>query len=315
MGNFQSYSTHQDTPAGNALENTGNPSGSHSLGHRGGVYSITIQGGEAVTETAGVSSWDASKDLSPFAQDDWRSTARSPFGSPTNEIDDNTLVQIGGVSAKVGTFVQAGALVKQGDGYALAGSDDQGHDAKSEQQQEQTNSESGSMPTGVVEAINSAMDGLPDFVVQKGGTLGIAVALGDSSFEDVVAGVAQGTGMNSTEAAQRVQFVMDAYQAQADSYITGRQGIASGDLPAFYDFCRQPENKGVLQDAIQKQVYGDSMAAWKPLVDKFMSGTAPSIATLRANGFETKTGPGGEDLVRVQGTWMSTQAAAKAGFI
>lgn len=309
MGNYQAYSVNQDEDQLADL----NPSGPQTLANEGGAHSITINGNGVVSSSFSASSVDTGKDLTPYAADDWRGTARTPYGTPTNDITEDSIVRIDGLSAQVSTFVKTGILVKQGDSYVLAASEGQPQEVQ--QEEEDAPPESGSMPTEIVEAINSAMDGLPDSAVQKGGAIGIAAALGDASFEDVVAGVAQGSGMDSAEAAQRAQFVMDAYQAQADNYLTGHQGLTAGDLPDFYDFCRRQENKGALQDAIQKQVYGNSMSAWKPLVDKYMSGTAPSAATLKANGFATKTGPNGEELVRIQGAWMSTQAAAKAGYI
>jgi hypothetical protein len=47
------------------------------------------------------------------------------------------------------------------------------------------------------------------------------------------------------------------------------------------------------------------------LVNKYMINTAPNVAALKANGFEVKTDPNGEELVKIQGVWMSTKAAAK----
>lgn len=321
MGNFHSYSINpnQEQSASDVA-----PVVPQTLANSGGSHSISINGSGSVATSFGTSSVDTGKDLSPFSQDDWRSTARTPYGTPTNEITEKTFVHIGGISAQVSTLVQAGVLVKQGEGFVLKGeespnapSEDGSQDQPKEplKAAESDDTSMGDMPTEVVEAINSAMDGLPDFAVQKGGTLGIAFALGDASFDDIVTGIAQGSGMAPEETSQRVQFVMSAYQAQADNYITGSGGITSADIPDFYDFCRKSENKGALQDAIQKQVYGNSMTAWKPLIDKFMSGTAPSVATLRANGFETKSGPVGEELVRIQGVWMNSQAAARAGLI
>lgn len=313
MGNFQSYSVGQDQEQPeDAINTTGSPA------HDGGTYTITINGNGAVSSSSGATRVDTGKDLSPYAADDWRGTARTPYGTPTNDVTEDSIVNIGGVSAQVGSFVKTGILVKQGDSYVLATGEVQPQEAPQQQdqeQQEQTTTESGSMPDDVVEAINSAMDGMPDSAVQKGSSIGIAAALGEASFDDVVKGVAQSTGMDPADAGQRVQFVMSAYQAQADNYLTTHQGITTGDLSDFYDFCRQPENKGILQNAIQKQVYGNSMSAWGPLVDKYMTNTAPSAAALKAHGFETKTSPNGEELVRIQGVWMSTKAAAKAGYI
>ncbi|WP_404991518.1 hypothetical protein [Cupriavidus pauculus] len=184
-----------------------------------------------------------------------------------------------------------------------------------EDTEDETQAEPGAMPAEIVDAVNSALDGMNDSTVQKAGSIGIAAAVGDMTLEDVSAAVAQDTGMEPTEAAQRTQFVVDAYQAQADHFITSGLGIPADDLQNFYAFCRQPENKGALQTAVQQQVFGNSMGGFKPLVEAYMSNVAPSARALASRGFETKTAPNGEELVRIQGQWMPTKVAAKVGLI
>ena len=56
------------------------------------------------------------------------------------------------------------------------------------------------------------------------------------------------------------------------------------------------------------------MSGWKPLVDAYMGSVAPSMESPAAAGFATKRQES-DDLVRVQGTWMTLKAAAKAGLI
>lgn len=275
----------------------------------GGVTSINFRGDSGTLSTSQSNTVSAS-DLTPFSEGDWRATARNSYGNPTSKITEDCVVEIDGMNAQVGMLVKAGILVETPDGFVKA---TQG--ATEGATQEDTQAEPGAMPAETVDAINSAMDGLSDSSVQRAGSLGIAAAVGDSSMDEVVAGIARDTGMEPAEAAQRVDFVKDAYQAQADHYITSGLGISAGELQDFYEFCRQPANKGALQTAVQQQVFGNSMSGYKPLVDSYMNNVAPSTRALEANGFETKTGPKGEELVKIQGQWMPTKVAAKVGLI
>ncbi|MHA6868705.1 hypothetical protein, partial [Ralstonia pseudosolanacearum] len=210
----------------------------------GGTTSITFRadGGATTTATRGAVS---ASDLTPFAADDWRSTARNEFGNPVSKITEDSVVEIDGMSAQVGTLVKAGVLVETADGFVLASKE--APQGAAEDTGEETQAEPGAMPAEIVDAVNSALDGMNDSTVQKAGSIGIAAAVGDMTIEDVSAAIALDTGMEPTEAAQRTQFVVDAYQAQADHFITSHLGIPSGDLQNFYEFCRQPENKGALQ--------------------------------------------------------------------
>lgn len=277
----------------------------------GGTTSITFRAGGGSTTTATHGAVSAS-DLTPYSDDDWRSTAKNSYGNPTSKITGDSVVEIDGLNAQVDMFVKAGVLVETPDGFELASKVTPQGDID---EADDDNREPGAMPAEVVEAVNSALDGLSDSTVQKAGSIGIAAAVGDMTLEDVAAGIALDTGMEPTEAAQRTQFVVDAYQAQADHFITSGLGIPADDLQNFYAFCRQPENKGALQTAVQQQVFGNSMAAFKPLVDSYMSNVAPSANALASRGFETKTAPNGEELVRIQGQWMPTKVAAKVGLI
>jgi len=320
MGNYASYSIPTDTtdhlgPA------EGQPQG---IGNQGGVYSITFQGGEIVSSTSGVTSFDTGKDFSPYAQEDWRSTARTPYGSPTNDIDGDTVVSIGGVTAKVSNFVQTGILIKQGDGFVLSGGEGQRSMQPQEQPsgdlhpQEQLDSDSADlavMPEEVVNGIDQAAAGIPQAAIQNGMATAIAGAMGDIPMEDIAVGLARSTGMELAEAQGRAQFIIDAYQAQADSFLTSQMDLSSGELQNFYDFAREPGNKAALREALQGQLYGNSMAGWRPLIARYMDQVSPSAEALQARGFETRVTAEGEQLVRIQGTWMSVRAAARAGII
>lgn len=317
MGNFQSYSVGQhDGQPLDAID----AGGSQTLANQSGVHTITINGSEVVTSTSGVTSFDTGKDFSPYAQEDWRSTARSPHGTPTNDINDDTVVSIGGVPAAVSTFVQTGILIKQGDGYVLAGGEDQRSEQprgaqQPQQQQGGDDADLAVMPEEVVNGIDQAAAGIPHGAIQNGMASAIAGAMGDIPMEDIAVGVARSTGMELVEAQGRTQFIIDAYQAQADSFLASQMGLSPDDLPDFYEFAREPGNKDALRVALEGQLYGNSMAGWRPLIGRYMDQVAPSGDALQARGLETKVTAEGEQMVRIQGAWMSTRAAARAGLI
>lgn len=325
MGNFQSYSIHQDTPENlpvDAIESRPNP----TIAQQGGVQAVTINSSGTVTSTSTTTRFDAGKDLSPYAEDDWRSTARTSYGSPTNDISEDTVVSIGGVQAAVKTFIQAGILTKEGDGYVLAGGEPsrefkaEQNDSKDEKQgpvnqQADSDADLAVMPEEVVDAIDHATAGIPPGAIQAGMALAIASALGDLPIQRVAHGIAQSTGMEPAEAQGRAQFVIDAYQHQTDSYLTSQMGISAEELEGFYDFAREPGNKAELKKALEGQLYGNSMSGWRGLVSRYMDRVAPEAEALKARGFETTVSPEGEPLVRINGSWISTRAAARAGIL
>ena len=163
----------------------------------GGVTSINFRGDTGALTTTRNSTVSAA-DLTPYAESDWRATARNAHGNPTSKITEECVVEVDGMSAQVGMLVKAGILVETPEGFVKA------TQAATEGATEEDTPEPGAMPAETVDAINSAMEGLSNSTVQHAGALGIAAAVGDSSLDEVIAGVARDTGMEPTEAAQRV---------------------------------------------------------------------------------------------------------------
>ncbi|NUU69508.1 hypothetical protein HTZ98_01545 [Ralstonia solanacearum] len=318
MGDFVTYNTYVPTEEDQQAQQQQQQASNVSA--VGGTHSITINGGDARYGSSGVQSFSAAEDFSVFDAGDWRSTARSAHGFPTNEITEESVVTIGGVSSPVKVFVTTGILQKQGDQYVLAGGQQsqQGQQQTPQQQQqddEAPSDDAATFPSGLDEAMNAAAEPFSQPTYDNGVALGLAAAMGEGDLDSVVAGVAKNSGMEPGDVQERAGFIVNAFQAQADNFITGRLGVSAGDLDDFYEFARQPENKGALRTALNGQLYGGTMAAWRPLVDRYMSNVAPSSAALKARGFETKTSGNGEELVRIQGAWMTTKAAAKAELI
>ncbi|WP_157112250.1 hypothetical protein [Pandoraea faecigallinarum] len=299
MSDYNSYSTYVPT------DETAAPTTGPTTRVTGGTTSITLNGNEAKSNFSQHAEVSAS-DLSPYSADDWRSTARNSMGFPTNNITSDSVVEISGMNAKVGDFIKAGVLRETADGFALASSDSAGD---TDEGTEETSPDAATMPEEVASAVDAAVEPFDQSTLDVGLAHAIAAATGDMAIEDVVLGVAQRSGMDPSQAGERVQFVMDAYQAQTDNFLT-KNGLNADELPAFYDWAKQSGQKAMLTTAIQQQAYGRDMSAWKPLIAGFMRGVAPNLGALQANGYEVNG-----NLVRIDGKWMNVKAAAKAGFI
>ncbi|MCA7959529.1 hypothetical protein C6Q21_00760 [Burkholderia multivorans] len=313
MGDFATY----QTPVSDEAEQ---PTSQTITANEGGTYSVTIDGSGPRSSYSSVSTINTAEDFSAFDAGDWRSTARTDQGAPTNEITKDSVVTIGGVTAKVETFAATGILQKQGDQYVQTGGNASGGqpqqaEAGQEQQEQGQGNDTALMPRDVVETIDRAVEGMSQATVQSGMSLAVAAAVGDIAVEDVAVGVARHTGLDPADAAQRTQFIIDAYQAQTDQFLTSRMGLSAEGLPGFYEWAKQPENKSALQEAIKGQLYGNSMAGWRPIVSQYFASVSPSADALKARGFETKQSSDGTTLVRIQGHWMSVSSAASAGFI
>ncbi|MDN7820591.1 hypothetical protein [Burkholderia vietnamiensis] len=313
MTQFYQTATTDEAPASIEIPLTPPPAYQNtSTKVAGGTTSISFRGDTSTTINTKRSEVSA-RELTPFSADDWRSTARNSFGNPTSKITEQSVVTIDGMSAEVGILVKAGLLVETKDGDFVRPSN--GATQGTAEGTEQETTEPGAMPVDVVDVVNSALDGMSDSTVQKAGSLGVAAAVGDMPVEEVVTVLARDSGIEPAEMAQRFSFAQAAFQSQADNFITKHLGIPESDLQNFYEFVRQPEHKGMLQNAIRQQVQANSMSAYKPLVDSYFANQAPSAAALQRNGFETKTAPNGEQMVRIQGVWMSAKVAAKTGLI
>jgi hypothetical protein len=300
MADYQSYSTYvapeesQDAPYRNPVARD-----------TGEVTSVVVRNGEIASETTHNNHFVKASELTPFTDaGDWRAGAKKASGSPAQTITADTIVQLGGTEAQVKHFVAAGLLKETANGYELA-------DAVEPQQVQEDLLDSPGMPQEFADAIDAAMSPFDDKTLEAGLSLGIAHMAGQVDFNSVVRKLSMGSGIEPADAQQRAQFILGTYQQQADVYL-GKQGISKEDLPGFYEFAKTQQS--ALMGALNKHIREGSLADYKPLVSKFMNSTAPSADALRANGFAVKT-VDKVDQVRIQGVWMSRQAAAKAGLI
>lgn len=307
MSDYQSHSMYQ-APAEDHSEYHTPP-----VRNTAEVSSVTIRDGVVQGDTFDRARSVKSSELSPYEADDWRSTAVKQNGFPAQEITADTIVKLGGTQGRVQDFVYAGILEATKDGYVLAtdapaSPEDQAAQAQSDAEQA---ADYAGMPQEVVQAVDAAIEPFDNPTLDHGSALAIAAVAGDMSMDSVVRSMALRSGLDPHDVQGRVQFAMSAYQSQADSFVT-KNGIASDDLEDFYSFCRQ--HKSELTEVLQKQLHGQSMAGWRGLISKYQSGTAPSTTVLEKHGFQTRTVDKASE-VRINGIWMTTQAAAKAGLI
>jgi hypothetical protein len=300
MADYQSYSTYvapeesQETPYREPVARD-----------TGVVTSVTVRNGEMASEVSHNTRSIKASELTPYESSDWRSTALKPSGTPAREILPETIVSLGGTQGRVQDFVAAGILQEGPGGYELAPAIDE-----SPQAQEDLSDTPG-MPQEIVNGMDAAMEVFDDKTLEAGVSLGISHLTGEVDFNAVVRKLAMGSGKEPGDVQQRAQFILGAYQAQADSYLA-KQGIGKEDLQDFYEFTRT--RKGDMRAALEQQIRQSNLSGWKPLVSKFLSSTAPSLQALQENGFQTKT-VDNVAQVRIQGMWMSLKAAAKAGYI
>ena len=301
MSNYASHNTYQ--PPEEAQEFYHSP----SIQHTGETISVSVRDGQV---SASVSTKDSvrSSELTPYSESDWRSTALKPSGFPATEITSDTIVTLYGQQGRVQDFVRAGVLQETSNGFEMIGSES----AQSESLESSIDHpDAASLPQEMAQTIDVALEPFNQSTLDAGLSLALSSVTGDVDFSAVVRNVAMRSGLEPKDVQQRVQFTIDAYQAQTDNYVT-RNGITKGDLEGFYEFCQA--NKRELTAVLQQQMYQRDMSGWKGLISRFQSSTAPSLEVLQENGFQTRT-LAKEAEVRINGIWMTIGAAAKAGLI
>lgn len=305
MGQSYSYSTfEQDNHEMEAPISTG-----VTVNDNPGNINVTIrEDGNSFEEQKG--SRITGDDLCKYEASDWRATARNPNGGfRTNDITAASIVEIDGVSAPISTFLQIGAMVKDGDGFALAG---QTQDpTNGADQRQEANPDTATLDAAQERAALEALAPISQSTFDSCIASGAALVTNEMNFEDIVAKVSTQTGLDPDDAAQRIGVVRDTYQAQADAFIT-KAGVHPDDLEDFYNWCRGAGNKNVLKEAVQKQLYERDMSGYRKLIKGFDAATPPSVQTLKDRDFPTRT-LRGVDEVRVNGQWLSIKSAAKAG--
>lgn len=302
MSNFASYSTH--VPSEETQEVYRPP----VVRDTEGVTSVVIRDG-AMSASTNTTSSVSSSDLTPYAEEDWRSGARKPNGFPATEITPDTIVKLGGMEGRVGDFASAGVLVKQPDGsYEIAGAD---ADAGASESDPSDNPDAAVFPDEVSDVIDAAAEPFPQYAYDTSVIQAMHAAATDGDLAGAIRNLAKGSGLDPKDVEQRVGFIYSQYETQASRYVA-KNGLHESDLQNFYEFCR--ENRQEFLQTIQRHMYQQDLSGYKGLISKFQNSTSPSLQVLQENGFQTRTHDR-EGQVRVSGVWMSVKAAARAGFI
>lgn len=253
--NSSTYDSHQSFSTFNAPTESFSAT-PEAVRDTGESQSVTISNGETTVRSQGLEAYRGE------APKDWKDTARDAHGYRTTSLSDETIVDWGGLQAKIGDLVSAGELIKNQDGsyetplVIETGNDHQGPDE-----------DSAFLPEGAVEAINQALEGIPDGALDSATATATLAAIGKASLEDVAKAFASQSGMELTEAHDRASYVIQSYQAQTDAFLSGRAGIPTEEVPQMYEWAKTHRGQQI-QAAIRGQLNG-SMAEWRSLAKAY----------------------------------------------
>ncbi|WP_250519208.1 hypothetical protein [Caballeronia sp. ATUFL_M1_KS5A] len=316
MGDFVSYSNYQPTNEAASSTFQSEPHFERN------TTSITIRNGEAVSENKG-NIHVSSSDLSPYGHDDWRSTARNArTGSRTAEVDDESIVTIGGVSGKVRDFVNAGAIPRE---YAHGAvtqtpvtrtAPEKKNDGDSvETQEPPPSAHDVEIAPEIADTLNKSVADMEQHVFDDAVSVSISEMARGGDFESVAERVARASGMEPKQAKELVALHREAHQRSAGEYLTSKAGLSSEDLDGFREFCQEGKQSATFKAAIQNQLRGGSFAGYDTLVDLYFQHVPPTIEALQEAGLETGKDSRGEPTVKIHGVWMTTAAAAKSRLV
>ena len=305
MSHSISYSTF--TPSANDQEAP--VQAGPSVNYNTGGFSATSGSGTVSTQSQ-TTQQVSTTELSNFAAGDWRSTARTPQGLPTNNITAATVVEIGGMTAPIATFMRAGVLAQQGNEFVMTGDLFAQHE---QTKTEEADPDAANMTAAQQQAMNAAIEPLSQGTFDSCIANGAAVAAGEMNFDTIVSKISSESGMDPSQAAQCAAVARETYQLEADRFVM-KAGIHADDLPEFYEWCRATANKSALKQAVQGQLYMRSLSGYRALIDGYLAATPPSVEALNANGMRTRV-INGVDEVQVRGRWLPITSAARSGLI
>jgi hypothetical protein len=292
------------------------PSGLSSPLRTGGVTRVTMNGSESRTE---VERCYQSSGTEGVPTTGFEATAIDPRTKrPTRDINDDTLITLGGTQGRAKDFYNAGLLDKDERGNFVSPYDKshpRGEPVEPQAAPQETPSDIAQMPSDLVAALDATVEGFAQGTVNAAVASGIGAAVGDLDFSVVAEGLARNTGIELADAQQRVAFAQQAYESQVRAYLSGpRIGLDAGDVEDLVGWA-QEKAKGDLKDAIQRQIYGQDMSGWRKLAAAYSREAAPTMESLQQAGFAVKRSDDGDEIVRVNGAWLSVKVAAKMGLI
>ncbi|WP_055128803.1 hypothetical protein [Pseudomonas mediterranea] len=305
MSNFQSISMYNGPEASPQVPDP------VQLRPQMGTVSTTVRDGVTETDISTNHKYQIGGDTSAF--NDWRTTARLADGTRSDLITKSSMVNIGGVDSTVEQFLRAGVLRETGHGvFEMAGEGVQ----EGDQEEPKVSPHAATMSAETAEAVDAAFGpDVPQPIVDKAVAGAVEAMLDGGDLADVALRYAQDTGFEPADAQGRADFIATVFQEQTSGYLSKEAGLAAEDHDGFYAFCRQPENKGMLRDALNSQLHGQDLSKWSTLADAYCRSVPPSIETLENAGIPVNRSPSGAVLVQLKGNWMSLESATKAGLI
>lgn len=166
------------------------------------------------------------------------------------------ILTIGGVTATRQSFINAGILNEDGTDPQEGTQSDQG---------DQPGEDHDALFENEIDAINDAVEGIPDRALESLTSISIAVAVGKLDEASIIANITQVTGEAPEVSQARFRQAASAYQQQADHFLAG---VGVKDVQAFYEFAKA-HHAGELQAALTKQVYGGDMSAYRALAQRW----------------------------------------------
>ncbi len=302
MNNYQQYQAGTENAQHEATSHTG-----ATATVRDTVTFATSNDGVMTGHTSGHDK-GSTAELNPYyGTDSFGATAQNPDGSPVTELLPTTLVKIDGVQAPISFWVGEGRLQKGADGKYT--------EATGQAVEAPMADPNDFLPiTGEsMDRLNHALEPLPQQNLDALMATAVGVSLGRLDPASLATQFSNVTGRELEESQGRMAAVQAIFQAQADSALTGRNGLSQSDLPAFYAWARE-NRREALQEAIQKQLYTHDVSGYKTLATQWRSRVAPSIEAFQAAGIPVRN-QGQSKQVFIRGQWMSPGAAAKANLV
>lgn len=183
------------------------------------------------------------------------------------------VIAINGVTATKQSFIAAGILNEDGSQKAVETpviSSDSSLPSDS-----QSSTSPHALPSDAVEALNYALEDIPDSSLNAVTGMGIAATLGNGDVSGLVDEIVRITGEHPGFAQERFEQAQAVFQAQADKALSD---VGIKDLADFYSFAKT-SHKGALADAVNRQVYGSDLSGYIPIVKAYM---------LKASGYGAK---------------------------
>lgn len=275
-----------------------------------GFTRVTIGGSEAVEEHGTVQRITESDIYNERQDGSILATARNAAGSPTTTLTPKTIVTIpGGMQVELSMAERLNYVKRSASGDYIEigqGTQQAANAAAQSQQQVAPEVEAEELFAGEYEgyAANAlsvipshAQDAMIATVLQKGFD---AVNWNDSAYT---------AGTTPEELRQRVELVGGLFSAQAGAAIERIGGIPED----VYEWAREHAREE-LQAAMRDHVYKRTTKGYTALADKWMRAIPPTAERLAENGY--KVGKSGkQDVVFIDGTWVSVAAAARMGLI